>query len=346
MRKLRIGALLFIGSLLLLAGCAITSVSGKNNQAYITESPKSEVPKTEPINPRTEIAAGMRFINPKESHLVPAYYAKVRLPGIEPFVYAFTTQTGEQNFRVYAEEVVSGRTGFLEAEIHMDPKRNGRYQLKADGTFIDAKVDKPGQPIAKSADDPDQDKPIRDHWLREDGADALYSFRTKNKLFQYRRWAQIGPHEGFYPCNNVGVLILGGIPDAVYIDGKWVNVRILNPMTFAGRDTEETVPEVIIRDPEPTDPQTDPPRTEPVRTEPPYVAPDTEPPVTDPVTEPAPETEDPDTDDVVTEPPSTEPNTEEPTTEPPSDESEEISEESHDPRTISSPNETATDDFE
>lgn len=317
-RKILIG----VGITFLLTACVTTTVPGKNNEEY---SEKTMVTEQVPT-PVHKPASKLTLQNPKAAAEIPVYYSKFRLPGIPTILYGFTNENGTTDFRVYAMNSGTMETGFVSVDI----QRKGEmpiYLMRIDKEeFIDPKDDKPGTPL--KLDSETNLSKLKDHWLQTPDIENMYCFRAKNGEYQFRRWARSGEYNHFYPANNMGVMILGGLPDAVLVEEKWVEIRILNPMTFPyeipEEDTETRVPEEIeIIE---TEPDTETETWIPPDTEPEWIEPErTEPEQTEPVWTEPPETEPEVTEPEITEPPETEPPvTESPSTEDPDSEGDSV----------------------
>lgn len=302
---------------LLLSACTTTTVSGTNNEKYktekaaVTEAPVTEAPKDEFV-----------FMTPKEDE-IPPFYWKVRVPGVKPYLFAFSDSEGMTQLRVFGRMKNGEDRGFYPVRVEKESDLLCAIEEIAKKR-IEIHEEKPGTPRREDRRPAAAEGPgLR--WNEAPEGNGLYYLKDRNGEYQFRRWAMLGEQTGFYPCNDGGILIAGGIPDAVRIEDEWVQVRILNPLTFAYTpqiEEPEVEEEVIIHPPETEEVRTEAPWTEAPRTEAPWTeapvteAPVTEPEETEPVTEP-PETEPPETEPEETEPEETEPVTEPPETEPP-----------------------------
>ena len=316
--------LLILLGLLSFSGCTQTTVVGTGNEKYRTETE----PPQEVTEMTEEAVEHMIYLHPRKEE-IPPHYFKVRIPGVKSILYVFSDENGDSQFRVFGRMSGQDERGFY--PVTLTPDNAILYKMELAGhEMVDLKEEKPGTPKRLKDKTPPEEK-VLPHWLPADDGGHLYHIRDKNGEYQFRQWAKLGDHEDFYPANDRGILLRGGIPDAVKVGDKWVAIRIMNPMTFAyeGEETEEDEPEEVIISaprteepdvyvPDPGTPSTEPPATEPPATEPPETEPPvTEPPETEPVTEP-PETEPPET-----EPPETEPPEEPPTEEAPEEAGEE-----------------------
>lgn len=336
MKRITRGLLFAWGLALLLTACATTSVAGKNNEAYDSEEAASEEAAAK--GQKDEVKKIIFKVPDKTVKLQPYYFA-INLPGIKPTIYAFSDDKGEIQYRAYAYSEVEEKDGFFAVTIQ-PVKDSPDYSFDlADEQFVKHEDEKPGIPITQDDKMPES-VVFKDRWMPVKEMKNLHAFPANNGEYNYRRWASLGENEAFYPSNDIGIMIRGGLPDAVKIGDEWIDVAVLNALTFprvasvpelpeeeteateelteAAR-TEQEDTEVRYVEPVRTEPwRTDPPRTEAPRTEPRTEAPRTDPPRTErPKTE-APRTEAPRTEAPRTEPPRTEPpRTEPPQTEPP-----------------------------
>lgn len=319
MRKIWLKAALGIGTAALLTACATTSVLGKNNDEYTPKAERTEA-ATEPV---TEEVVEIVLKDPDESVEIMPYYTKFRLPGVSHALFGFTNEKGETQYLAYGEIEKTKEAGFLVTQPHKE-KKASQYELEiVSKKFIDHAKEKPGTP--EPSDGKYNLTKLKKTWKPVPEYENLFYFEAKEGEYQFRRWAKLGELTHFFPTDDTGALILGGLPDTVEIDGQWVDILRLDPMTFAfipPPEEEETEATEVEEETEWTEPEDEeepawtPPRTEepwsPPRTEAPWTPPRTEAPQTDP-----PRTEPPRTEPPQTEPPQTEPpRTEAPVTEP------------------------------
>lgn len=171
----------------------------------------------EPHKPLTAAATAFSFLKPSRNVMI-RYYTAIRLPGIEPTVYAFTNKEGDTQFRVYGR-APDAKRGFYEARVTaVVSDREGGWDFTLDVPDTKPVKDKSVFALYKGKNLVKEDVPAG---MRKGQGTGMYYFFNLFGKRESMAWASAdGENYAWYMANGARPLAGSLELDADAFDGR------------------------------------------------------------------------------------------------------------------------------